>query len=98
MAAKLFYNTNEALSFVLEAGSDSELSDLSNDDDQDTIISFIPPRIAEEPDENSSAENEAEEKESNRNLQVNDDDNNEIGDRNDEMENAKTFENYVPRW
>ena len=50
MATKLFYNKKEALSFVLEAGSDSELSNLSNYDDKDTTISNISPRIAEEPD------------------------------------------------
>lgn len=30
MATKWFYNANEALSFVLEARSDSELADLSD--------------------------------------------------------------------
>ena len=101
MATKWFYNTNEALSFVLEAGSDSELLDLSNDDDQDTTVSNIPSRIAKDLDEESNnavVEGEEEEKESNRNLQVNYGNNNEISDENDKKENAKSFNDYVPRW
>ena len=60
MATKWFYNANEALSFVLEARSDSELADLSDDDHHDTATSNISQRIAEEDVE--------EEKESNKNI------------------------------
>lgn len=81
-------NTNGALSVALEAGSDSELSDLSNDDDQDTTISNIPPRIVERvrwrERENAAVEDEEEENESKENLQVNNDNNNEISGENDE--------------
>lgn len=74
-----------------------------HDDNQDTTRSDIPPRIAEEPDEdsveNAAVKDEEERKEckSNRNLQVNDNDNDEISDENDEKKNAKTSENSVPK-
>lgn len=71
----------------------SESSDISDNHDQDTTISNVPPRIAKEPDEESdesaTVEAKEEEKESNKNLEVNDDDNNEISDESDEKENAK---------
>lgn len=53
MATKWFYNANEALSFVLEARSDSELADLSDDDHHDTATSNISQRIAEEHEESN---------------------------------------------
>lgn len=69
MATKWFYNANEALSFVLEARSDSELADLSDD----TTTSNISQRIAEEHgeamNEYAAVEDEEEEKESNKNIQ-----------------------------
>ena len=68
MATKWFYNANEALSFVLEARSDSELADLSDD----TTTSNISQRIAEEHgeamNEYAAVEDEEEEKESNKNI------------------------------
>lgn len=53
MATKWFYNANEALSFVLEARSDSELADLSDDDHHDTATSNISQRIAEDHEESN---------------------------------------------
>ena len=85
MASKQFCNTNEEVIFVFEAGSDSELSDLSDDDNHGTTIPNNPPRIAEKPDkesdENAAVEAEKQEIENNGTLQVHYDNNNEISDK-----------------
>ena len=42
MANTRFYNTIKAVKFVLQFSSDSELSDCSDDDEQETSTSSIP--------------------------------------------------------
>ena len=39
MATKRCYNTNEALKFILEPNTDSELPDLNNDENQEITLS-----------------------------------------------------------
>ena len=49
MAARRCYRTKEAIVFILEPGSDSEMSDLKNSDDE-TGESYIPPERENESD------------------------------------------------
>ena len=44
MAARRCYRTEEAIVFILEPGSDSEMSDLKNSDDE-TDEAYIPPNL-----------------------------------------------------
>ena len=50
---KRLFNTDEAVQFVLDPGSDSDLSDLSNDEDQDITMKNIPARIRDEQEESN---------------------------------------------
>ena len=86
------------MKFVSQSASDSDLSDWSDDDKQEAIISNIP--IADRPDVESDGKITYDEeygKESNLDLQENDDSDNEISDWNVEKSNGETSENYVPR-
>ena len=73
MATKWFYNANEALRFVLEARSDSELANLSDDDDHDTTTSIFHKGLLKSMkkamNEYAAVEGEEQEKESNKNIQ-----------------------------
>lgn len=60
MAEKRRFNTDEAVQFVLQRGSDSNLSDLSDDDDQDILRKNIPARNRDEQEENNDVEKLAE--------------------------------------
>ena len=60
MAEKRLFNTDEAVQFVVERGSDSNLSDLSDDDDQDILRKNIPARNRDEQEENNDVEKLAE--------------------------------------
>ena len=60
MAEKRRFNTDEADQFVLQRGSDSNLSDLSDDDDQDILRKNIPARNRDEQEENNDVEKLAE--------------------------------------
>ena len=60
MAEKRRFNTDEAVQFVLQRGSDSNLSDLSDDDDQDILRKNIPARNRDEQKENNDVEKLAE--------------------------------------
>ena len=60
MAEKRLFNTDEAVQFVVERGSDSNLSDLSDDDDQDILRKNIPARIRDEQEESNDVEKSAE--------------------------------------
>ena len=53
MVEKRLFNTDEAVQFVLDPGSDSDLSDLSNDEDQDITMKNIPARIRDEQEESN---------------------------------------------
>ena len=58
MAEKRLFNTDEAVQFVVERGSDSNLSDLS--DDEDILRKNIPARIRDEQEESNDVEKSAE--------------------------------------
>ena len=60
MAEKRRFNTDEPVQFVLQRGSDSNLSDLSDDDDQDILRKNIPARNRDEQEENNDVEKLAE--------------------------------------
>ena len=60
MAEKRRFNTDEAVQFVLQRGSDSNLSDLSDDDDQEILRKNIPARNRDEQEENNDVEKLAE--------------------------------------
>ena len=45
MAEKRLFDTDETVRFVLDPGSHSDLSDLSDDEDQDITMKNIPARI-----------------------------------------------------
>ena len=60
MAEKRRFNTDEAVQFVLQRGCDSNLSDLSDDDDQDILRKNIPARNRDEQEENNDVEKLAE--------------------------------------
>ena len=49
MAGRLCYGTEEAVAFILEPGSDSEMSDLENSDDETDEV-HIPPERENEGD------------------------------------------------
>ena len=49
MAAKNCYGTGEVIAFILEPGSDSEMPDLENSDDE-TDETYIPPELENESD------------------------------------------------
>ena len=51
MAEKKSFSTDEAVQFMLDPDSDSNLSDLSDDEDQDITIKNIPARIRDEDEE-----------------------------------------------
>ena len=95
MAAKS-YNIQEALKFVLEPNSDSELSDLSDGEDEDNIQQVtVHPRIrdSESEDDNQekikSADEKDDEERSASSFEREDDDN---------KINVSRFEKVIPRW
>ena len=49
MAARRCYGTEEAIAFILEPGSNSEMSDLENSDDETDEV-YIPPGRENESD------------------------------------------------
>ena len=88
MAEKRLFNTDEAVQFVVERGSDSNLSDLSDDDDQDILRKNIPARIRDEQEESNDVEKSAENSftDESENEHEDEDENNE----NENVVNAKT--------
>ena len=60
MAEKMRFSADEAVQFVLDHGSYSELSDLRDDEDQDITMENIPAQIRDEQDESSDGEKLAE--------------------------------------
>ena len=60
MAEKKSLNTDEAVQFMLDADSDSNLSDLSDDEDKDITIKNISARIRDEDEEINNEEQVAE--------------------------------------
>ena len=60
MAEKMRFSTDEAVQFVLDHGSYSELSDLRDDEDQDITMENIPAQIKDEQDESNDGEKLAE--------------------------------------
>ena len=57
---KRLFNTGEEVQFVLDSGSDSDLSDLSDDGDQDITMKNIPAWIRDEQEESNDGEKLAE--------------------------------------
>ena len=53
MAEKRLFHTDETVRFVLDPGSHSDLSDLSDDEDQDITMKNIPARIWDEQEESN---------------------------------------------
>ena len=97
MAEKRLLNTDEAVQFVLDPGSDSDLSDLIDDEDEDIIMKNIPARIRDEQEENNDGEKLAEnsfidESESEDENEDEDDEN-----ENENVVNAKTCQKLEPR-
>ena len=88
MAEKRLFNTDEAVQFVVERGSDSNLSDLSDDDDQDILRKNIPARIRDEQEESNDVEKSAENSftDESENEHEDEDEDNE----NENVVNAKT--------
>ena len=96
MAEKKSFNTDEAVQFMLDPDSDSNLSDLSDDEDQDILIKNIPARIRDE-DEEINNEEQLAEKGYNEESENEDEDEDEDGD-NDNVVNNKTCQKFEPRW
>ena len=96
MAEKKSFNTDEAVQFMLDPDSDSNLSDLNDDEDQDITIKNIPARIRDE-DEEISNEEQVAEKSYNEESEKEDEDEEEDGD-NDNVVNTKTCQKFEPRW
>ena len=87
MAEKKSFNTDEAVQFMLDPDSDSNLSDLSDDEDQDITTKNIPARIRDE-DEEINNEEQVAEKGDNEESENEDEDEDEDGD-NDNVVNTK---------
>ena len=60
MAEERLFNTDKAVKFVLDTGSDSDLSDLRDDDDQDIAMKNIPAHIRDEQEESNDGKKLAE--------------------------------------
>ena len=80
---------------MLDLDSDSNLSDLSDDEDQDITIKNIPARIRDE-DEEINNEEQVAEKGYNEESENEDEDEDEDGD-NDNVVNTKTCQKFEPR-
>ena len=99
MAAKSYY-IQEALKFVLEPNSDSELSDLSDGEDENNIQQVtVQPRIRDFESENEvdfdnqekiKSADEKDDEESSVSSFEREDDDNKI--------NVSRFEKVIPRW
>jgi len=64
MASKRYFNTEEALKIILEPNYDSELSDLSEDENEDATQVTVHPRIRNESEsENEELQNQNKEEE-----------------------------------
>ena len=88
MAEKRLFNTDEAVQFVVERGSDSNLSDLSDDDDQDILRKNIPARIRDEQEESNDVEKSAENSFTDESENENEDEDED--NENENVVNAKT--------
>ena len=88
MSEKRLFNTDEAVQFVVERGSDSNLSDLSDNDNQDILRKNIPARIRDEQEESNDVEKSAENSfiDESENEHEDEDEDNE----NENVVNAKT--------
>ena len=98
MAAKS-YNIQEALKFVLEPNSDSELSDLSDGEDEDDIQQVtVQPRIR---DSESEDEVDFDNQEKIKSADEKDDEESSVSsfERDDDNKiNVSRFEKVIPRW
>ena len=88
MAEKRLFNTDEAVQFVVERDSDSNLSDLSDDDDQDILRKNIPARIRDEQEESNDVEKSAENSFTDESENENEDEDED--NENENVVNAKT--------
>ena len=96
MAEKKSFNIDEAVQFMLDPDSDSNLSDLSDDEDQVITRKNIPARIRDE-DEEINNEEQVAEKGYNEESENEDEVEDEDGD-NDNVVNTKTCQKFEPRW
>ena len=96
MAEKRLFNTDEAVQFVLNPGSDSDLSDLSDNEDQDITMKNIPAQIRDEQEESNDGEKLAEN--SFIDESENNDEDKDKDDENENVVNAKTYEKFEPMW
>ena len=86
ISEKRLFNTDKAVQFVLDPGSDSDLSDLCDDEDQDITMKNIPVQIRDKQEESNDGERLAE------NSFIDESENeDEDGDEDDENENVVNF-------
>ena len=98
MLEKRLFNTNEAVQFVLDPDSDSDLSDLSDGEDQDITMKNIPARIRDEQEESNDGEKLAENSFIDESENEDQDDDEDDENENENVANAKTCEKFEPRW
>ena len=98
MTEKRLFDTDEAVRFVLDPGSHTDLSDFSDDEDQDIAMKNMPARIWDEQEESNDrgklAENSFIDESENKDEDEDEDDEY----KNENVVNAKTCERFKPRW
>ena len=98
MLEKRLFNTNGAVQFVLDPDSDSDLSDLSDGEDQDITMKNISARIRDEQEESNDGEKLAENSFIDESENEDQDDDEDDENENENVANAKTCEKFEPRW